>query len=346
MALPSLQKTRLLLSLGWLLCLLVAAPGPARADAREHFLRGQTAYQQGNYELALKEWETAYQQEKKPGFLYNLALAYERLGQLEKSIEALKQFTAATDPDDPAISDANARLLAIKDRLAKTGIKIAGGADSALILVDGKEWGRAPRPDKIPVTPGPHEVILRHQDYEDFVSSVVVPAGECVEVKVKMNPKAGKGSSFFSRQPSAGPTSIGGAAPQNASQDKFFGSSAGQAEDKGGNPTFLYVLSGTLAAGAIGAGIWTADRHAQLDGCDKSDQYYCAKESAVRREQGLAFLLTIGCAAGAITALVFALTMGPSSDNAADQEKESAGQKEQAASCVATPLGAGCAMRF
>src|SRR4051794_33583049 len=65
-----------------------AAPAPAPApaatteDAREHFKRGEAAYQKGSYDLAISEWEAAYAADPRPRIQYNIFQARERLGQL------------------------------------------------------------------------------------------------------------------------------------------------------------------------------------------------------------------------------------------------------------------------
>src|SRR5687768_14776082 len=163
------------------------APAPApqvAADAREAFRRGEAAYSAGNYEVAIREWKSAFQTDPRPRIQFNLSQAYERMGQLENAIHALETFLDSGDPDDPTYSDANARLVALRQRLESTGVVVKGGAEGGLILVDDKDWGRTPRPDKIAVAPGGHVIVVRWPDGSEFRISVVVPAGQSVEVNV------------------------------------------------------------------------------------------------------------------------------------------------------------------
>lgn len=158
----------------------------ALADARDHFRRGQAAYQQGNYELAITEWLSGYELEQRPEFQYNLAQAYERLGRLQDAVNSLQRFVESADPDDSSYSDATARLASLQQRLALTGVRVLGGQDGASIFVDGRDWGRLPRPDKISVAPGSHQIVVKLAGYKDFVSNVVIPAGQVIDIQITM----------------------------------------------------------------------------------------------------------------------------------------------------------------
>ena len=77
--------------------LLLGAP-LARAEdrslARAHFMTGRSYYDQGRYAEALKEFQEAYRLSKRIGFLYNIGVCQEKLGQLD---EALTAFQATID---------------------------------------------------------------------------------------------------------------------------------------------------------------------------------------------------------------------------------------------------------
>src|SRR5262249_33722356 len=88
-----------------------APPAPETSDAaKDHFKRGEAAYQKGSYDVAITEGEAAYAADPRPRIQYNLYQAYERLGQLTKASEALQRYLSTADPDDPSYSDATARM--------------------------------------------------------------------------------------------------------------------------------------------------------------------------------------------------------------------------------------------
>jgi hypothetical protein len=177
----------------------------ASSEAKESFRRGEAAYGAGNYEVAIKEWNDAFARDPRPRIQFNLSQAYERLGQLENAEASLVKFLESGDPDDPTYSDANARLVALRQRLASTGVIVKGGREGGLILVDDKDWGRTPRPDRINVSPGNHVVIVRWPGEPDFRTAVVVPAGQAVEVVVPGAPSSGPTVAAAAETPAPAP---------------------------------------------------------------------------------------------------------------------------------------------
>jgi hypothetical protein len=249
------------------------APAPAPAigspDAKEAFRRGEAAYSAGNYEVAIREWKSAYATDPRPRIQFNLSQAYERMGQLENAIHALETFLDNGDPDDPTYSDANARLVALRQRLESTGVMVKGGAEGGLILVDGKDWGRTPRPDKITVTPGNHEIVVRWPDGTEFRTSVFVPAGQSAEVNVP----AGGGS-----RPVGGPVAGGGAAPAPAKDRRVL----------------WYSIGGATAAVGVGLAVYGALRLSEISDCEDGTEpgtIYCdPDQESSARTQGIAGL--------------------------------------------------------
>lgn len=172
------------------------AATPPSDDARSLFLRGQTAYSQGDYEDAATLWERAYALEARVGLQYNLSQCYERLGRLSDAAAALDAYVDGTAPDDPRLADARARLSAIRERINRTAMILEGGPEGALLLVDGEDRGRLPRRDPLLVTPGNHEIRVRATGFQDFAASVAVPAGQSVDVGIEMIPVRSGGVSL------------------------------------------------------------------------------------------------------------------------------------------------------
>jgi tetratricopeptide (TPR) repeat protein len=66
--------------------------GQGDERARTHFESGQNHYEAGAYEAAIREFEAAYDLSGKTGLLYNLYLAHERAGNLERAEQYLGQY--------------------------------------------------------------------------------------------------------------------------------------------------------------------------------------------------------------------------------------------------------------
>jgi tetratricopeptide (TPR) repeat protein len=159
----------------------------AAPDARELFLRGQAAYERGDYEDSVEAWEAGYALDPRPLLQYNLGQAYERLGELPKAVGAFETYLENASPSDPNQQRARAQLAAIRERLGRTSIVITGGPEGATILIDGEDHGRTPRPDPISVAPGNHQVEIVREGHRPFEAMVSVAAGRSVEVEAVLD---------------------------------------------------------------------------------------------------------------------------------------------------------------
>lgn len=293
-----------------------AAPDSGDA-ARDHFRRGEAAYQKGSYDVAITEWEAAYAADPRPRIQYNLYQAYERLGQLTNASSALQRYLSTADPDDPSYSDATARMSALQQRLQATGIRLVGGVDGASINVSGQDWGRLPRPDKISVQPGNHRVVVSMEGYREFTANVVVPAGQVVDVSIQLEPTSG------SAPPPQNPGQLG---PQPITTPPP------HTDDGGSDTTPFFIVAGVLGAGAIGSGVWAINRVSELSGCNDTDQF-CTEEDTVKTQRNVAFGVTAVLGVGAIASLIYALAAGGDDD-------------DSAALCRPDVTGARCQLRF
>jgi hypothetical protein len=286
------------------------APPATAEDAREHFKRGEAAYQKGSYDLAISEWTAAYAADSRPRIQYNIYQARERLGQLPEAAEALQKYLSTADPDDPYYADATARMASLQQRLQATGIRLVGGIEGASINVSGHDWGRLPRPDPIHVQPGNHRIVVSLEGYEDFVSNVIVPAGQTISVPIQLERSA--------NSPATTGTSGGAAA---------------QVESHGSDATPFFIASAGLGAGAVLSAIWAINRNSELDGCD-DPQFFCPNKSAVTTQRTIAIGLTVALGAGAIGTLIYGLILNGESG------------REKALACVPGLTGASCRLRF
>jgi hypothetical protein len=303
----------------------------AMADARDHFRRGQAAYQQGNYDLAITEWLSGYQLEQRPEFQYNLAQAYERLGRLQDAVNSLQAFVGSADPDDASYSDATARLASLQQRLALTGVRVLGGQDGAAIFVDGRDWGRLPRPDKISVSPGSHQIVVRLAGFKDFVSSVVIPAGQVIDLEIAMEPGTAD---------SIAPATLGTPTTQTTPGPVLVTTPGAQPlttlpTDSASSQTspWLYVGIGTGAVTVLSL-IGFMDRSSKAKQCDEPANF-CTEIDTVRTQKTLWGASTAVFGLATIGAFVlFAMDKGPSESTTAS------------ASCVPGLTGASCTVTF
>ena len=77
-----------------------ADPTTSGPDARTLFRNGEALFNEGRYEDAITAWKESYRLSEKPLLLYNIANAYERLGNLHETWEHLNKYRAYAAEDE------------------------------------------------------------------------------------------------------------------------------------------------------------------------------------------------------------------------------------------------------
>jgi hypothetical protein len=93
-----------------------AGEDPQTTQARQHYQKAQKAYDLGHWDQAIKEFEAAYSLRSDPNFLYNMAQAYRRKGDTQRSLDLFKNFLSKV-PGTPMRADIEARIAALKEQL-------------------------------------------------------------------------------------------------------------------------------------------------------------------------------------------------------------------------------------
>lgn len=88
-------------------------PNAAEQEARSHFESGKAAYQAGQYELALAEFQRSFELSHKPQLQYNLGLSYDRLRRDGEALEAFEAYLN-WEPNGERSAEVQARVAALK----------------------------------------------------------------------------------------------------------------------------------------------------------------------------------------------------------------------------------------
>ena|SRR5450631_4162627 len=112
------------------------ADDEATERARKHYLQAQKEYDLGNWDQAAREFSWAYELRPDPIFLYNMAQAYRRGGNLQRAIDLYKNYLLK-DPNSPQRADVEQRVQRLQkqldeERAAKATALSAAPPQSAL----------------------------------------------------------------------------------------------------------------------------------------------------------------------------------------------------------------------
>jgi tetratricopeptide (TPR) repeat protein len=112
----------------------VALPAGARAETPEAQVErlaaeAVNAYRGADYNRAVELLNKAYEIRQVPALLYNLAKAYDKLGDLDHAADAYRRYVASLDPDPKLKAKAEARLTVI-DELRRRNVAAERAVES------------------------------------------------------------------------------------------------------------------------------------------------------------------------------------------------------------------------
>jgi Tetratricopeptide repeat/PEGA domain len=164
-----------------------AAPSPdAIKEAGERYTRGISLYADGEYVLALVEFERAYQLAPNYKVLYNIGQVRIQLGRYAKAREALQQYLEQGGDDIAAERRraVSADLEMLAQRTAKLAITVSeAGAE---ISLDGQVVGTSPLGDPLVVDAGEHTVEVRKVGFYDKAQRVTLAGRDEIPISVEL----------------------------------------------------------------------------------------------------------------------------------------------------------------
>jgi len=157
--------------------ILLAQKG-SRATAKKHFENGTKAFDEGDFKIALEEFQEAYNTKPHPMVLVNIANCYARLMEPVKAVEHFELFLkeAADTASEEQLEAARRELK--KQRRFVGRLKIIGVPEDSAVIVDGDKKGYAPLKKSILAKSGPHVIIIRTKNKEEMEKVAEVSAEE------------------------------------------------------------------------------------------------------------------------------------------------------------------------
>jgi hypothetical protein len=170
-----------------------AGSGTANAEeeAATRFKRGLELFDEGDYTLALVEFERAYQLAPNYRALYNIGLVNAQLGRYAGATRALERYLrdggAAVSPERQA--QVRARLADLKLRTATLDVSI--NVRGAEILLDNKPLDRSQPQGPMLIDAGEHTLRASAAGYEPALRTLTLAGGDAAVVRFDLGPTKG-----------------------------------------------------------------------------------------------------------------------------------------------------------
>jgi len=167
------------------------APSPAVSaevlkEAGERYARGLALYGDGEFLLALVEFERAYEVAPDFRLLFNIAQTkvqlQEYLGAAQSYEAYLVQGAASLPPERRA--QVEEALKALRERVGRISVQV--NRDNVDVFIDDQKVGRAPITQALTVNVGRHRVAARGADGANDAQVIDLAGGDIVEVRLNL----------------------------------------------------------------------------------------------------------------------------------------------------------------
>lgn len=276
-----------------------APQAPDVEEARRRFDRGVRLYSEGDFTLALIEFERAYELVANYRVLYNIGQVGIQLRQYARARQALEQYLAEGqgEIDEVRLAEVNADVDMLKSRTAKLTVTV--NVAKARVFLDGKLLGVTPVPPQILVDAGGHSIEVERTGFRTTTKSVTMAGGDDLKVNVTLE--------LIQPERTVEKTIVVKNQGDNASTWKWVG----------------WGTAGLLAAGAVTTGVFglnaAADLEDQRNTVGASREGLDSAQSRARRMFMASDILAVGALAAAGVSLY--LTFSGDSDEEEDPSK-------------------------
>ena len=179
-----------------------------RDQLKDHIQKGTTAYDNGNFERSLAEFQQALDILEHPDFVYRIALAHDRLDHLRPALEAYRRFLKmAPDTKDRGKVERTIRQLEKRLKTTKPTLEIVTTPPGAEVLLDGESAPRGVSQLTLTTSTGKHVVTLRKDGFATVRRTVELANGQTLAMQVELDelPSGGQSAQTDSASAPIGP---------------------------------------------------------------------------------------------------------------------------------------------
>ncbi len=221
----------------------------ARAEAAQRFQRGLGFYNDGDYALALIEFERAYQLVPDYRVLYNIGQVAIQLSRFARARRALERYLRQGGQELP-----EQRIVAVERDLAmlreRTAfLELSTEPPGAEVLVDDRSYGKTPLGRPLLLDAGEHRVVVRKKGFEPVTRRLVLAGAEKLGLELELSEEEEKQVVIVERPEAPAPTPDPASEPTASPQPEHD-------NPRRINPAVVsWTTAGALAGGGIVTGI-------------------------------------------------------------------------------------------
>ena len=163
------------------------APAEKVERAGKHFSRGLRLYAEGEYPLALIEFERAYELIPDYRVKYNIAQVSIQNARYARALEALRTYLDEGKDEIPEDRrrEVEADIEMLKERTAN--VRVTSNAVGAEVLVDDLVVGHIPLEQPVLVDAGVHRIQVRHAGFEPKTRRVTLAGADSVDLEFALD---------------------------------------------------------------------------------------------------------------------------------------------------------------
>lgn len=159
----------------------------SKKKAKEHFATGLKFYEDGDYALALIEFERAYSYVSDYRVLFNIGQVSIQLARYARASQALQQYltSGGNKLPKPRIADVQKDLAMLENRTARLTVKC--NVDGADVYLDDALLGKTPITEAILVDAGEHRVLVQLPGYQSRTEPLTLAGRDESSVQVDLS---------------------------------------------------------------------------------------------------------------------------------------------------------------
>jgi tetratricopeptide (TPR) repeat protein len=155
-------------------------------SARTHYAAGVAAYSAGRFREAVDEFLAADRLAARPALSYNIARAYDRLGDTAKALQYYREYLRREAAPANA-AETKDRVRELEVALAQKGVQqlsVRSEPSGGSLRIDDRLVGITPWTGEL--QPGSHRLTITLRDYQEHGQSFELPAAQAKDIEVHL----------------------------------------------------------------------------------------------------------------------------------------------------------------